>query len=296
MFKFSSCAKRPLVLLDSKVLQQQASGDDGWCSRGLLRSLSSFFKVHKLQLWPSMAANGGFRVICRGFGRGVAWEAEENDGNRLTWNLRGVTNLLPIELGSFDVVVGMDWPSDNQVEVVCQNKVIRIPLPDGNTLIVQGKQAGRKLGIISCMQTEKCLWKGCQAFLAHMTENSSPQKRIKDIDVVKDFPEVFPDDISGLPLVRHDEFRIDLILGATPVPKAPYRLAPLGNARAFRMCIDYKELNKLTIKDRYPLPRIDDLLDHKFRIHDDDVPKIAFRTRSITRFHMYLITWFKTRA
>ena len=108
--------------------------------------------------------------------------------------------LLPIELGSFDVIVGMGWLSDNQAEVVCQNKVIRIPLPEGNSLIVQGERAGRKLGLISCMQTQKCLRKGCQAFLAHVIENCSSQKRIEDIPVIKDFPELFPEDISGLPL------------------------------------------------------------------------------------------------
>ncbi|KAD7478331.1 hypothetical protein E3N88_01467 [Mikania micrantha] len=201
-------------------------------------------------------------------------------------------DLLPIELGSFDVVVGMDWLSINQAEVICQNKVIRIPLPDGNTLIVQGEQAGRKLGIISCMQTRKCLRK-------------------------------------GITPVRQVDFRIDLIPGAAPVAKAPYHLAPSemqelsgqlqelldkGFIRpsfspwgapvlfvkkkdgSFRMCIDYQELNKLTIKNRYPLPRIDDLFDqlqgatyfskidlrsgyHQLRVHEDDVPKNAFRTR-----------------
>ncbi|KAD6796137.1 hypothetical protein E3N88_07033 [Mikania micrantha] len=238
-------------------------------------------------------------------------------------------DLLPIELGSFDVVVGMDWLSNNQAEVVCQNKVIRIPLPNGNTLIVQGERAGRKLGIISCMRAQKFLRKGCYAFLAHVTEYNSSPKQIADIPIVKDFSEVFPEDISGLPPVRQVEFRIDLIPGAAPVAKAPYRLAPSemqelsgqlqelldkGFIRpsfspwgapilfvkkkdgSFRMCIDYRELNKLTIKNRYPLPRIDDLFDqlqgatyfskidlrsgyHQLRIHDDDIPKTAFRTR-----------------
>ncbi|KAD3067306.1 hypothetical protein E3N88_35186 [Mikania micrantha] len=238
-------------------------------------------------------------------------------------------DLLPIEIGSFDVVVGMDWLSVNQAEVICENKVIRIPLSEGNTLLVQGERAGRKLGIISSMQTQKCLRKGCPAFLAYVINSSSSQKRIENIPVVKDFPEVFPEDISGLPPMRQVEFHIDLIPGAAPVAKAPYRLAPSemqelsgqlqqlldkGFIRpsfspwgapilfvkkkdgSFRMCIDYRELNKLTIKNRYPLPRIDDLFDqlqgatyfskidlrsgyHQLRVHEDDVPKTAFRTR-----------------
>ncbi|GKG12305.1 hypothetical protein Tco_0346542 [Tanacetum coccineum] len=125
-------------------------------------------------------------------------------------------------------------------------------------------------------------------------EKKSDEKRLEDIPVVREFPEVFPEDLPGLPPVRHVEFQIDLILGATSVARAPYRLAPSemqepsnqlqeladrGFIRlstspwgapilfvkkkdgSFRMCIDYWELNKLTIKNHYPLPRIDDLFD-----------------------------------
>ncbi|GKE51607.1 hypothetical protein Tco_1486763, partial [Tanacetum coccineum] len=120
------------------------------------------------------------------------------------------------------------------------------------------------------------------------------EKKLDDIRVVRDFPEVFPDDLLGLPHVREVEFRIDLIPGASPVVRSPYRLTPsemleLSNQLkelqekgfirpshspwgalvlfvkkkdgSMRMCIDYRELNKLTIKNRYPLPRIDDLFD-----------------------------------
>ncbi|GKC91290.1 putative reverse transcriptase domain-containing protein, partial [Tanacetum coccineum] len=140
---------------------------------------------------------------------------------------------------------------------------------------------------------------------------------------------VFPDDLSGLPPIPEIKFRIELILRATPVAKSPYRLTPskleelLGQPRelqdngfirpsslpwgapvlvvkkkdgSFRMCIDYRELNKLTIKNHYPLPRIDDLFDqlqgsqfflkidlrsgyHQLRVHEDDILKTAFRTR-----------------
>ena len=117
----------------------------------------------------------------------------------------------------------------------------------------------------------------------------------KDIEVVTEFPEVFPDELPGLPPERQVEFRIDLVPGASPIARAPYRLAPTemrelmsqlqelldkGFIRpssspwgapvlfvkkkdgSMRMCIDYRELNKITIKNRYPLPRIDDLFDH----------------------------------
>ncbi|KAD7477173.1 hypothetical protein E3N88_00309 [Mikania micrantha] len=179
-------------------------------------------------------------------------------------------DLLPIELGSFDVVIGMDWLSENRVEVICQNKMIRISLPNGDTLMIQGERAGRKLSIISCMQARKCLRKGCQAFLAYVTENKPHQKRIEDIPVVREYPEVFPDDISGLPPVRQVEFRIDLVPGAAPIAKAPYRLAP-------------SEMQELS-------SQLQELLDkvihcgcsYSILVHDSTVhtsPRRGFRTR-----------------
>ncbi|GJZ39747.1 putative reverse transcriptase domain-containing protein [Tanacetum coccineum] len=161
------------------------------------------------------------------------------------------------------------------------------------------------------------------------TKLGAKEKKQEEIVVVRDFSEVFPDDLSGLPPVWVIEFRIELIPRSTPVAKSPYRLTPSeleelsgqlkelqdkGFIRpssspwgapvlfvkkkdgSFRMCIDYRELNKLIIKNRYPLPRIDDMFDqlqgsqyfskidlrsgyHQLIVHEDDIPKTAFRTR-----------------
>ncbi|KAJ0481094.1 putative nucleotidyltransferase, Ribonuclease H [Helianthus annuus] len=203
-------------------------------------------------------------------------------------------DLLPVQLGSFDVVVGMDWLSSNKAEIVCHEKVVRIPTDDGETIVVHGEKRETPLRIISCLKARKCLQKGCAAFLAHIVDKKAAEPKIEDIPVVREYPEVFPEDLPGLPPQRQVEFRIDLVPGAAPVAKAPYRLAPSemqelstqlqelldkGFIRpsfspwgapvlfvkkkdgSFRMCIDYRELNKLTIKNRYPLPRIDDLFD-----------------------------------
>ncbi|KAD5803342.1 hypothetical protein E3N88_14702 [Mikania micrantha] len=173
-------------------------------------------------------------------------------------------DLIPMEIGSFDIIIGMDWLSLNRVEFICSDKLLRIPMENNEVLET-----------------------------------------------------------------KRNAFRIDLIPGATHVAKSPYRLAPsemheLSNQLrelldkgfirpsfslwgalvlfikkkdgTFRMCIDYRELNKLTIKNRYPLPRIDDLFDQlqgaqyfskidlrsgyfQLRIHEDDIPKTTFRTR-----------------
>ncbi|GJU58852.1 putative reverse transcriptase domain-containing protein [Tanacetum coccineum] len=235
-----------------------------------------------------------------------------------------------------DVIIGMDWLAKNHAVIVCDEKIVRIPY--GNEiLIVQGDKGVRekksKLNIISCEKAQKYMEKGCQLFLAQVTvkenKDKSDEKRLEDVPTVRDFPEVFPEDLPGLPPARQVEFQIDLVPGAAPVARAPYRLAPSemeelstqlqelsdkGFIRpssspwgapvlfvkkkdgSFRMCIDYRELNKLTVKNRYPLPRIDDLFDqlqgssvyskidlrsgyHQLRVRDEDIPKTAFRTR-----------------
>ncbi|KAI3822276.1 hypothetical protein L1987_09865 [Smallanthus sonchifolius] len=203
-------------------------------------------------------------------------------------------DLIPINLGSFDVVIGMDWLSKHRAEIICSEKIVRIPLSNGEVLDVHGDKPGRSLNIISCMKAWKFLKKGSYAFLANVVEKRSEELKIQDIPIVRDYPEVFPKDLPGLPTSRQVEFRIDLVPGAAPIARSPYRLAPselqeLSNQLqellekgfirpsfspwgapvlfvkkkdgSFRMCIDYRELNKLTIKNRYPLPRIDDLFD-----------------------------------
>ncbi|GJZ68975.1 putative reverse transcriptase domain-containing protein [Tanacetum coccineum] len=194
-------------------------------------------------------------------------------------------DLMLVELGSFDVIIGMDWLANHHAVIVCDEK--------------------------------KYIEKGCQIFLAQVTkkeiENESEEKILEDVPTVWDFSEVFPEDLPRLPPTRQVEFQIDLVPGAAPVARAPYRLtssklqelstqlqelsdkgfirelqelstqlqelsdkgfirpssSPWGapvlfvkkKYGSFRICIDYRELNKLTVKNRYLLLRIDDLFD-----------------------------------
>ncbi|GKB92385.1 putative reverse transcriptase domain-containing protein [Tanacetum coccineum] len=107
-------------------------------------------------------------------------------------------DLMPIKLGSFNVVIGMDWLSKYHARIICDEKVVHIPI-DGETLIIR----------------------------VQVMDNKSDERRLEDIPVVREFLEVFPEDLPYLPLVRKVEFQIDLIPGAAPVARAPYRLAPL---------------------------------------------------------------------
>ncbi|GJX03789.1 hypothetical protein Tco_0189705 [Tanacetum coccineum] len=152
------------------------------------------------------------------------------------------------ELGSFDAIIGMDWLAKYQAVIVCAEKIVSIPWRN-RTLIIHGDGSTQgnvtRLNIISCTKTQKYMEKGFPIFLAHIIQNRT---------------------CWFLFSTRQVEFQIDLVPGAAPVARAPYRLAPPlrdGEKKdgSFRMCIDYRELNKLTVKNRYPLPRIDDLFD-----------------------------------
>ncbi|GKE45027.1 putative reverse transcriptase domain-containing protein [Tanacetum coccineum] len=142
-------------------------------------------------------------------------------------------DLMPVELGSFDVIIGMDWLANHHAMIVCDKKIVRIPY-GYEVLIVQGDRNGKgkksKLSIISCTKTQKYIKKGCPIFLAQVmkkaTEDKSKEKRLEDVPTVRDFPEVFPEDFPGLPPTRQVEFQIDLVPSAAPVARAPYRLAP----------------------------------------------------------------------
>ncbi|GKF75925.1 hypothetical protein Tco_0225369 [Tanacetum coccineum] len=208
---------------------------------------------------------------------------------------------MPVELGSFDTIIGMDWLVKYQAIIVCVEKIVRIPW-ENETLIVHDDESNQgheaRLHIISYTKTQEYMLKGCPVFLTNVntkeTEDKSVKKQLEDVPIIWDFPDVFLEDLPGIPPTRKVEFQIDLIPGVAPVARAPYLLAPSEmkelseqlkelsekgfirpssspwgapvlfvkkNDGSFRMCINYRELNKLTVKNRYPLSRIDDLFD-----------------------------------
>nr|GEY13012.1 reverse transcriptase domain-containing protein [Tanacetum cinerariifolium] len=134
--------------------------------------------------------------------------------------------LMPIKLGSFDIVVGMDWLSKYHAKITCDEKVVHI-LIDGEALIIRGDRSKTRLNLISCIKTERYISRGCQVFIAQVMEKKSEDKRMEDIPVVKEFLDIFPKDLPGLPPVRQAEFKIDLIPGVALIARTPYRLAPL---------------------------------------------------------------------
>ncbi|GJR80660.1 putative reverse transcriptase domain-containing protein [Tanacetum coccineum] len=137
-------------------------------------------------------------------------------------------DLMPVELGSFDVIIGMDWLVKYQAVIVYDEKVVRIPY--GNeVLIIQGDRSNGGSKIISCTKTQKYIQKGCQVFMAQVTKkktkDKSEEKGLEDVPTVRDFLEVFQEDLPGLPPTQQVEFQIDLGPGAAPIARSPYRLA-----------------------------------------------------------------------
>nr|GEY15841.1 putative reverse transcriptase domain-containing protein [Tanacetum cinerariifolium] len=173
------------------------------------------------------------------------YDVELADGKIIRVNtiLRGCTlyflnhpfniNLMLVPLGSFDVIIGMDWLREYHAVIVCDEKIVRVLFGD-EILIFQGKRNDQvhesRLNIISCIKAQKYLSKGCDAFLAHATiketKDKSKEKRVEDVPIISDFPEVFPEDLPGIPPTRQVKFQIDLVPGAAHVSWAPYRLAP----------------------------------------------------------------------
>ncbi|GJY41646.1 putative reverse transcriptase domain-containing protein [Tanacetum coccineum] len=132
-------------------------------------------------------------------------------------------DLMPVELGSFDVIIGMDWLAKYHALIVCDEKVVRIPYG------------------------------------------------VEDLPVVQGFPEVFPEDLPGLPPTRQVEFQIDLVPGAAPVARASYRLAPAKMQEIndlFDQLQGSKVYSKIDLRSNH----------HQLRVHEEDIPKIAFRT------------------
>nr|XP_043625607.1 uncharacterized protein LOC122597036 [Erigeron canadensis] len=250
-------------------------------------------------------------------------------GCSLTINFENFkANLIPMGLGEFDVILGMDWLGQHEVSICCTDKSVHLKTPNGKDMVIYGERNQDSLPLCTYARARRLISRGCKAFLAHVIDSNKESKLISEIPVVNKFIDVFPDDLPGFPPDRQIDFKIDLVPGATPIAKAPNRLAPTemremmeqlqelldkGFIRqssstwgalvlfvkkkdgSLRMYIDYRELNKVTIKNKYHLPRIDDNFDqlqgasyftkidlhsgyHQLKVCEEDVPKTACRT------------------
>ena len=240
-----------------------------------------------------------------------------------------LADLILLVTHDFDVILGMDWLSRHHAIVDCYMKEVRFCRPRETKVVFCGLRKILPTSTMIAMRASKMLRKSYQGYLAYAIEVRDSSSRLEDIPVVREFSEVFPEDLPGIPPDREIDFHIELAPGTDPISKAPYRMAPSelkelkvqmeelvskGFVRpstfpwgalvlfvkkkdgSLRLCIDYRQLNKVTILNQYLLPRIDDLFDqlqgarvfskidmrsgyHQLKIQSKDVPKIAFKTR-----------------
>ncbi|XP_021607608.1 uncharacterized protein LOC110611529 [Manihot esculenta] len=190
---------------------------------------------------------------------------------------------------SLDIIMGMDWLFRHQVIVDCRKKRITLKTLDGEEVVVVGERSYFLSNIISATAARRMIRKGYEAYLACVLEGKKEKPIVQDIPTVCDFSDVFPDELPGLPPEREVEFAIEV------VPGAPVLFVKKKDG-SLRLCVDYRQLNKVTIKNKYPLSRIDDLFDqlkragvfskidlrsgyYHLRVKDAYIPKTAFRTR-----------------
>ncbi|KAL0560529.1 hypothetical protein IC582_000934 [Cucumis melo] len=237
--------------------------------------------------------------------------------------------LIVLDMLDFDVILGMDWLAANHASIDCSRKEVTFNPPSMASFKFKGGGSKSLPQVISAIRASKLLSQGTWGILASVVDTREAGVSLSSEPVVRDYPDVFPEELPGLPPHREVEFAIELEPGTVPISRAPYRMAPAelkelkvqlqelldkGFIRpsvspwgapvlfvkkkdgSMRLCIDYRELNKVTVKNRYPFPRIDDLFDqlqgatvfskidlrsgyHQLRIKDEDVPKTAFRSR-----------------
>ncbi|KAM1318632.1 hypothetical protein ACFX2H_003744 [Malus domestica] len=202
-------------------------------------------------------------------------------------------NLIPLDIVDFDVILGTYWLHYNRANIDCYRKTVTFHHSGLPEVTFVGESSGVRQGVISVVRAKRLLSKGCQRYLAHVVLNDVVSSTMEDVRVVRHFPDVFPDDLPGLPPDRNVEFIVDLLPGTDPISLTPYRMAPAelrelkvqlqelidkgfiqpstspwGAPVLFvrkkdgtlRLCIDYRQLNRL-------------------KISSEDVPKTTFRTR-----------------
>ncbi|KAA3474134.1 DNA/RNA polymerases superfamily protein [Gossypium australe] len=230
-----------------------------------------------------------------------------------------VADLMELPFEEFDLILGMDWLVKYQASLDCAAKRMVLKTVKGEEVVMIGNRRDYLSNVVSALKAVKMVRKGCEAFVVHVCALEAKESSVRNVQTVKEFADVFPEELPGLPPDHEVEFGIDLLPGTVPVSIAPYRMAPKelmelkaqiqelldrGFIRpsvspwgtpvlfvkkkdgAMRMCIDYRHI----------LPSIDDLFDqlkgaavfskidlrsgyHQLKVKEADIHKMAFRTR-----------------
>nr|XP_012466346.1 unnamed protein product [Gossypium raimondii] len=237
------------------------------------------------------------------------------------------TDLMLLPFDKFDIILGMDWLTLHDAIMNCKQKTIDLRCQNDKIIRIESNDLNGLPIVISSMLAQKYVRKGYKTYFTYVLDFKVIDKKIESVPVVWEYPDVFPEELPGLSSIRKVEFGIELVLGMTPILIASFRMASSelkelkaqlqeltdrGFARpsfspwgapilyvkkkdgTMRMCIEYRQLNKVTIKNKYPMPRIDDLFNqfkwatmflkidlrssyYQLRVKDSDVPKTVVR-------------------
>ncbi|KAA3487780.1 DNA/RNA polymerases superfamily protein [Gossypium australe] len=208
-------------------------------------------------------------------------------------------NLMLLPFDEFDVILVMDWLTLHDAVVNCRRKTIELKCQNNEIVRIESNESSGLPIVISMMLAQKYVRKGCDVYLAYVLDAKVSESKTESVAVVYEYLDVFLEELLGLPPIREVEFVVELVPGTSPI--SFFALGCTSSVRkeengSMRLCIDYRQLNKVTIKNKYPLPRIVDLFDqlkravvfskidlrfgyYQLRVKDSDVPKTAFRTR-----------------
>ena len=203
-------------------------------------------------------------------------------------------DLIALPFHEFYLILGMNWLSKHRAIVDCYKKIVLLKCSDLSKVTIQGIRSESIPKIISAMEARRFLRKGCEALLALILDSKREQVNLENIPMIREFNDVFPEELPRVPLEREVDLSIEVVQGTTPISRAPYRMAPTelkelktqlqelldkGFIRTsvspwgapvlfvkkkdgtLRMCIDYRKINKVTVKNKYPFTRIKDLFD-----------------------------------
>ena len=135
-------------------------------------------------------------------------------------------DLIALPFREFDLILGMDWLSKHKAILDCEKKTVVLRCSDQYEVIVQGIRFSAISNVISAMQARRFMRKGCETFLALILDSKIGQVDVEKIPIVREFPDVFPEELLGIPLEREVDLSIEIVPGTTPISRAPYRMAP----------------------------------------------------------------------